>query len=87
MKNLIGHIPSPRETKNLKPFLLIVSGLSGVGKSTLSKTLTETNSFIYYSTDQFKVEYNKNSFEGTGNILVDKILDKYKENIIRPGVL
>lgn len=40
-----------------------------------------------YSTDQFKIEYEKNLFEGTGNILVDKILDKYKENIIRPGVL
>jgi hypothetical protein len=40
-----------------------------------------------YSTDQFKIEYDKTLFEGTGNILVDKILDKYKENIIRPGVL
>jgi hypothetical protein len=25
--------------------------------------------------------------EGTGNILVDKILSKYKETITRPGVL
>ena len=40
-----------------------------------------------YSTDQFKVEYDKTFVQGTGNILVDKILDKYKENIIRPGVL
>jgi len=40
-----------------------------------------------YSTDQFKIEYDKILFQGTGNILVDKILDKYKENIIRPGVL
>ena len=58
MQNPIGHIPGPRETKNLKPFLLIVSGLSGVGKSTLSKTLTETNSFIYYSTYQFTLDPN-----------------------------
>ena len=40
-----------------------------------------------YSTDQFKIEYDKRMMEGTGNILVDKILEKYKENIIRPGVL
>jgi hypothetical protein len=40
-----------------------------------------------YSTDQFKIEYDKRLIDGTGNILVDKILDKYKENIIRPGVL
>ena len=40
-----------------------------------------------YSTDQFKIEYDKRLIDGTGNILVDKILQKYKENIIRPGVL
>jgi len=40
-----------------------------------------------YSTDQFKIEYDKRMIDGTGNILVDKILDKYKETIIRPGVL
>jgi hypothetical protein len=40
-----------------------------------------------YSTDQFKIEYDKEFIQGTGNILVDKILDKYKETIIRPGVL
>jgi hypothetical protein len=40
-----------------------------------------------YSTDQFKIEYDKRMIEGTGNIMVDKILDKYVETIIRPGVL
>ena len=40
-----------------------------------------------YSTDQFKIEYDKKMIEGTGNILVDKILNKYVETIIRPGVL
>jgi len=40
-----------------------------------------------YSTDQFKIEYDKRSIDGTGNILVDKILNKYKETITRPGVL
>jgi hypothetical protein len=40
-----------------------------------------------YSTDQFKIQYDERLIDGTGNILVDKILDKYKETIIRPGVL
>jgi hypothetical protein len=40
-----------------------------------------------YSTDQFKIEYDKRMIDGTGNILVDKILNKYIETIIRPGVL
>ena len=40
-----------------------------------------------YSTDQFKIEYDKRMIEGTGNIIVDKILSKYVDNIVRPGVL
>ena len=40
-----------------------------------------------YSTDQFKIGYDKGFTQGTGNVLVDKILDKYKETIVRPGVL
>lgn len=40
-----------------------------------------------YSTDQFKLQFDKNSFNGTGNILVDKILEKYITNFGAPGVL
>lgn len=40
-----------------------------------------------YSTDQFKIQYDKRMIEGTGNIIVDKILSKYVNNIVRPGVL
>jgi len=40
-----------------------------------------------YSTEQFKIEYDKRLLDGTGNILVDKILDKYLNNIVRPGIL
>lgn len=40
-----------------------------------------------YKTDQFNVEYNKLMMEGTGNLLVDKILNKYVNLITRPGVL
>lgn len=40
-----------------------------------------------YNTDQFKVGFEKAVFEGTGNILVDKILSKYMKTITHPGVL
>lgn len=40
-----------------------------------------------YSTEQFKIEYDKRLLDGTGNILVDKILDKYVTNIVKPWVL
>jgi hypothetical protein len=40
-----------------------------------------------YSTEQFKISYDKRLFDGTGNILVDKILDKYITNIVKPWVL
>ena len=42
---------------------------------------------VNYSTDQYKIQIDKSSLEGTGNILVDKILDKYKTSISKPGVL
>ena len=41
-----------------------------------------------YSTDQFRIQFNKNQFGGTGNIVVDKILDKYiGQTLGRYGVL
>jgi hypothetical protein len=40
-----------------------------------------------YNTDQFKIKFDTRVFEGTGNIIVDKILSKYTKSITRPGVL
>jgi len=40
-----------------------------------------------YSTDQFKISIDESAFSGTGNILVDKILDKYVTNVKKPGML
>jgi hypothetical protein len=34
-----------------------------------------------YNTDQFKIKFAKQVFEGTGNIIVDKILSKYYKSI------
>jgi hypothetical protein len=40
-----------------------------------------------YNTDQFRIQFDKQSLEGTGNIIVDKILDKYMKSINKVGVL
>ena len=40
-----------------------------------------------YNTDQFKLKFDKRVFEGTGNIIVDKILSKYAKSIRTLGVL
>ena len=40
-----------------------------------------------YNTDQFKIQFDKKMFEGTGNIIVDKILGKYVQTITKLGVL
>jgi len=40
-----------------------------------------------YNTDQYKIQFDKGLFEGTGNIIVDKILSKYTKSITKIGVL
>lgn len=40
-----------------------------------------------YNTDQFRIQFDKAVFNGTGNLLVDKILDKYRKPIEFVGVL
>ena len=40
-----------------------------------------------YSTDNFKIQFDKRMLEGTGNLIVDKILENYVVNIVRPGVI
>lgn len=40
-----------------------------------------------YSTDQYKIKIDKSALGGTGNILVDKVLEKYITNFGTPGVL
>jgi hypothetical protein len=40
-----------------------------------------------YNTDQFKIQFQSRVFEGTGNIIVDKILSKYAKSIRSIGVL
>jgi hypothetical protein len=40
-----------------------------------------------YNTDQFRIQFDKALFDGTGNMIVDKILDKYKKSITKIGIL
>lgn len=46
------------------------------------------NRFItQYSTDQFNVKFDPSFLQGTGNMIVDKILSNYKGTLLKPGVL
>jgi hypothetical protein len=40
-----------------------------------------------YNTDQFRIQFDKAVFEGTGNLIVDKILSRYIKTITNIGVL
>lgn len=40
-----------------------------------------------YDTDQYSIKYSKAFLEGTGNNIVDKILDGYRGDVIKPGIL
>jgi hypothetical protein len=40
-----------------------------------------------YDTDQFSIKYSSAFLGGTGNNIVDKILDGYKGDVIKPGIL
>lgn len=40
-----------------------------------------------YSTDQYKIQFDKSMIDGTGNLIVDKILEKYMLSIKRPGII
>lgn len=41
----------------------------------------------HYSTDQFKIQFDKTMINGTGNMMVDRILDKYITTITKPGLI
>lgn len=40
-----------------------------------------------YNTDQYRIQFDKDMLKGTGNLIVDKMLDKYMKSITRVGVL
>lgn len=40
-----------------------------------------------YNTDQFRIQFDKAMLDGTGNFLVDKILDKYSNTLTKPGII
>ena len=40
-----------------------------------------------YNTDQFRIQFDKSLFDGTGNMIVDKILDKYTKSITKIGII
>jgi hypothetical protein len=40
-----------------------------------------------YNTEQFDVKFAPQFLEGTGNLIVDKILSNYKGSLLKPGIL
>lgn len=40
-----------------------------------------------YNTDQFRIQFDKSVLNGTGNIIVDKILEPYAKNITKVGIV
>lgn len=40
-----------------------------------------------YNTDQYRIQFDKKMLEGTGNLIVDKMLEKYMKSITKVGVL
>jgi hypothetical protein len=40
-----------------------------------------------YNSDQYRIQFDKSIFNGTGNMIVDKILDKYVVTIAKPGLI
>lgn len=61
--------------------LMLINDLNCGKLSHIQKYITE------YETDQFKIKYSDLSLKGTGNLLVDKILENYSIPIYRVGVL
>jgi hypothetical protein len=60
---------------------LLVEDIKCNGLDYIGKYVSE------YSTDQFKIKFDDRVFEGTGNMIVDKILSKYSKSIRKVGVL
>lgn len=60
---------------------MLINDLKCGKLSYIQKYVTE------YQTDQFRVKYSDLSLKGTGNLLVDKILENYSIPIYRLGVL
>lgn len=40
-----------------------------------------------YDTDQFTIKFDANAFTGTGNMIVDRMLDKYTRGTLKVGVI
>lgn len=40
-----------------------------------------------YNTDQYRIQFDKTVLDGTGNMIVDKILSKYTKNITKIGMI
>lgn len=64
-----------------------------IATTMLIKDLKENRNPYYsrfvtqYSTDQFDIKFAPAFLEGTGNLIVDKILNNYKGDVFKPGII
>ena len=75
----VGHVNVPTDIKRATE--LLIHDID-CGKLDYYKRYVSS-----YITDQFRIQFDKQVFDGTGNILVDKILSKYLKSIKKIGVL
>lgn len=69
----VGHQQIPSDV--VRATELLVDDISCGKLEYYSRYITD------YNTDQFKIKFARGMFEGTGNIIVDKILSKYYKSI------
>lgn len=64
-----------------------------IAATMLIKDLKENKNPYYsrfvteYSTDQFNIKFDPSMLGGTGNLIVDKILNGYKGDVFKPGII
>jgi RNase adaptor protein for sRNA GlmZ degradation len=84
------HIPGPRKIETFLPILILISGKSGSGKSTISQYLNKCENIKYFSLDTFTIDpnvpipslNNEVKIMGDDAYLKIPILEKHiKENI------
>jgi len=80
-KILVAHGYRTVPSDIVKAVELLVDDISCGRMEYFLRSITE------YKTDQYQVKLSKGMLSGTGNIVVDKILSKYTNDIKTPGVL
>jgi predicted ATPase len=55
---MIEHVPGYRKVDDILPVVILITGKSGIGKSTVSHLLNKSENVKYFSLDEFTVDSN-----------------------------